>query len=395
MSQWTLSGSVIAVGIAFAACGAERPASPASPVAPTCTYQVHAGETTFGPQGGKRTVAVVAPSRCGWSATSSADWVTVQGTGEGNGEASISVSAFSGEQDRSASVSVAQQTISISQQGCVIEDVQPSALKFGDSGGARDLTVIGRSGCAWSASDVPEWIQLSPQAGTAPTTVTLTARPNPVSASREVNLTIANRSVGVHQDSAPQCGFRLQPASLNVAGSGGAAALRIDGPGECAWTASDVPGWLTVTPPQGEGSIALMITAQQNPGDSTRSATLRIGGELLTVQQEPDPAARMTVTAKCGAVRAGEYAPLACVLLVTPATRPASPGVRAFADLSMFGGQSQTHVAMCVACGGPPITFDMDLRVPANVTPGVKTFAIWTTDAEGRRAEATATLEIR
>jgi hypothetical protein len=49
---------------------------------------------------------------------------------------------------------------------------------------------------------------------------------------------------------------------------------------------------------------------------------------------------------------------------------------------------------MCPACGGPPITFDMDLYVPFSMTPGLKTFPVWVTDDQGRRADTTASIEI-
>ena len=51
-------------------------------------------------------------------------------------------------------------------------------------------------------------------------------------------------------------------------------------------------------------------------------------------------------------------------------------------------------IPRCPACGGPPWTFDLDLRVPADMATGVKTFAIWATDAEGNLASTTAAIEI-
>jgi hypothetical protein len=50
---------------------------------------------------------------------------------------------------------------------------------------------------------------------------------------------------------------------------------------------------------------------------------------------------------------------------------------------------------MCPACGGPDLVFDMDLYVPDSMTPGPKTFPVWVTDAQGRRADTIGTLEIR
>jgi hypothetical protein len=37
---------------------------------------------------------------------------------------------------------------------------------------------------------------------------------------------------------------------------------------------------------------------------------------------------------------------------------------------------------------------DLDVRIPKEMTPGVKTFAVWVTDDEGRMGTTTASLQI-
>jgi len=85
--------------------------------------------------------------------------------------------------------------------------------------------------------------------------------------------------------------------------------------------------------------------------------------------------------------------PLACILSVQGGSDPASNTSSAFADLHIFGEAVET-VERCPACGGPPWTFDMDVDVPADMSPGVKTFPIWAIDAGGHRADSTASIEI-
>jgi hypothetical protein len=110
----------------------------------------------------------------------------------------------------------------------------------------------------------------------------------------------------------------------------------------------------------------------------------------------PDVSTPLQATTKCwGPFRPGERVPLACVVLVTPATGPGSTNIRAFADLSAFGLIYGTtwELIQCPACGSP--TFDMDLHIPDGMPPGPKTFPVWATDGQGRRADTTGTLEIR
>lgn len=112
----------------------------------------------------------------------------------------------------------------------------------------------------------------------------------------------------------------------------------------------------------------------------------------ITPNSGPTP---MRVSARCGGpFRAGDYVPLACVVLVEPGASPSSSGIRAFADLRMFGGPADSGIVRCPACGLPPYVFDLDVRIPSDMSPGEKTFAVWATDAQGRRAETTATFQV-
>ena len=107
------------------------------------------------------------------------------------------------------------------------------------------------------------------------------------------------------------------------------------------------------------------------------------------------PLSQITVSTRCfGPLRTGTYSGLACVAEVseTGAPRPTTYGVQG--DLRIFGGPAELRFPKCPACGGPPWTFDIDLRIPADMAPGVKTFPVWATDADGRRADTTASIEI-
>jgi len=104
--------------------------------------------------------------------------------------------------------------------------------------------------------------------------------------------------------------------------------------------------------------------------------------------------------ADCGRFRAGEYYPLACIAQVSDDNPPASADYMVNADLRVLGGAAEAPsptwgFPRCPACGGPGRTFDIDLHIPADTTPGLKTFRVWVTDSvNGRRAETTARLEI-
>jgi len=77
-----------------------------------------------------------------------------------------------------------------------------------------------------------------------------------------------------------------------------------------------------------------------------------------------------------------------------PATHVASNNGSVFADLHVFGRVPSVEGVPRCGCGGPPWPFDMDVDVAASVSPGVYAFPIWATDAQGNRADGTASIEI-
>jgi hypothetical protein len=108
-----------------------------------------------------------------------------------------------------------------------------------------------------------------------------------------------------------------------------------------------------------------------------------------TTTPAPTP---ISISARCfGPFHPGDIAPAACFVDVEGG---ASPSVRAFADLRMFRGHAESELVECPACGPPPWEFDVDVHIPSDMSPGPKTFNVWATDAQGRRADTTATFEV-
>ena len=105
---------------------------------------------------------------------------------------------------------------------------------------------------------------------------------------------------------------------------------------------------------------------------------------------------QLIVSTRCsGSLRNGAYYPVACLVEVSDTDVASNAAYSVKADLRIFGGPAEVIFPKCPACGGPPWTFDIDLRIPADMTPGVKTFPVWVTDAvNGRRADTTAVVEI-
>jgi hypothetical protein len=132
--------------------------------------------------------------------------------------------------------------------------------------------------------------------------------------------------------------------------------------------------------------IAFVVSCGKPPGPSVSNS--------VAIPTGPTPS-QLSISTRCfGPFRTGAYYGLACVAEVSDTNPPRIATYAVQADLRVFGAPAEVGFPRCPACGGPPWTFDIDLHVPADMTPGTKTFLVWVTDAEGRRAETTAAVEI-
>jgi hypothetical protein len=98
-----------------------------------------------------------------------------------------------------------------------------------------------------------------------------------------------------------------------------------------------------------------------------------------------------SVSATCSTVKAGTYAPLACVASVT--TPGNYLGLKVVADLRAFGLSEAWGLPACGPCGFP-YPYDLDLHVPADMPAGKVPIAFTASDDQGRTATTTANLQI-
>jgi hypothetical protein len=87
------------------------------------------------------------------------------------------------------------------------------------------------------------------------------------------------------------CTYSVSTSTFNIAGTGGSATFTVNTQTGCAWTVvSSSNSFATVTSAtsqSGPGSVS--FTVPQNPGD-TRTATLTVAGQTVTITQAPDDA---------------------------------------------------------------------------------------------------------
>jgi hypothetical protein len=254
-----------------------------------CSYTLGSNEQTFPNTGGNGSVSVTTGAACSWTATSNAGWlsITAGGSGTGNGTVSFSVSLNPGA-TRSGTLSVAGQTVTITQPGCGYS-LSSNGQTHPNIGGNFSVNVTAGAGCPWTATSNVGWLSISSGgSGTGNGTVNYTvAHTN--EGDRTGTLSIAGQTFTVTQTG---CAYSITPSARQSAPYTGvqaaAVSVSVNSGMSCSWTAT-VPdeqdqSWLHVNTSGGMGAGTVTYTADSNTSVA-RSGRVRIAGENLWVDQ--------------------------------------------------------------------------------------------------------------
>ena len=270
--------------------------------AAACNFTVSPlNPTSIAAAGGSASVTVTAQTGCAWTASESTDWLTITAgaSGTGNGTVTYSVSPNTVTSFRSAPMTVAGQTVTVTQDAapCTF-DVSPlNPASLAAEGGTASVTVTAPAGCGWTASESVPWLSITTGSkGAGNGTVTYTATANSSTTSRSTTLTVAGQSVAITQDGIA-CSFAVSPLNpASLAASGGTGSVTVTTSSGCAWTASESVAWLSITSgASGTGNGSVNYTAAANTTTTSRSATLMVGGQPVTITQDAAPCS-FTVT---------------------------------------------------------------------------------------------------
>ncbi len=257
------------------------------------TVDASALSSPFATAGGFAGINITANGgNCSWTASSGATWATLAPLG-GSGNGSIIVTASSNSSSaspRSTNITVAGQTIPISQAGTTCTyNLGSSTASVPFGGGAGSVTVTAPAVCGWSASLDPTapWLGITSSGSAGTSDVSFTAAPNPNDTPRSGTLTIAGQPYTVTQGAAP-CNYVLSGSNTTVASTQTSSSFTFSTAATgCTTTAVSYSNWLTVntnTSPDGmSGSVD--FTAAANTSGSTRMGTIQFGGQTFTVSQ--------------------------------------------------------------------------------------------------------------
>ncbi len=162
-----------------------------------CAYSVTPTTVSMNAAGGAGTpISVSTGSGCTWTATTSAGWITILtgAMGTGNGSVTYAVQPNTGSA-RTGTLSVAGQSVSISQSAPCSYSISPRDHTLDRQGGTGTVSVNTQSGCAWTAVSNAGWITItSGSSGISDGTVRYTAEANTTGNERTGTLTIAGQT---------------------------------------------------------------------------------------------------------------------------------------------------------------------------------------------------------
>jgi hypothetical protein len=258
-----------------------------------CSYSITPTSATIGAAGGQLSTQVTTNVGCAWTATSQASWLRITSGSLGNGPATVSMSAdANGGEARSGTVNVAGESFTVTQaasQSACSYNIDPTSYNTSATGGQVTVAVSTAAGCAWSTTDLPEWITVTDGSGSGSGAVTVVVGTN-AGPSRNATIQIAGRPFTVTQEAAA-CSYTVTPTTIDADGSAQTKTVTVATGVHCSWTATVTTSedWLRIksgSSGTGAGTVTIEIDAKPNQGNKLRTATLLVAGQTVTVSQQ-------------------------------------------------------------------------------------------------------------
>ena len=196
-------------------------------------------------------------------------------------------------------LTIAGHIFSLTQEGVCSFTVTPTSQNAPQAAGSHTATVATASACGWTAvSNNTSWLSITSGASrTGSGIVMYSWTQNTSQSSRTGSLRVAGQTLTVIQSGTQSggCSFTVSPTSQNVVAAGGSQSASLTTTSGCTWSAVSHANWLTVTSAgSSAGSGTVSYTVAANTSASSRTGTLTIGNQTLTITQSaavPPPAA--------------------------------------------------------------------------------------------------------
>lgn len=241
-----------------------------------------------------QTVSVTtSDSACAWTASTSDGWISiVSGTGTGNGTVTFDVAANSGAARVGTINLTGGDTYTVNQDGLCSYTVQLATYNAPVVGVNDVLATVTTSlaGCDWSAVSNDAWLTVdAPTTGTGTGTFTYDVASNAGKPARTGTITVVDQTITVNQPDDCSTTYTLASQSITRFAQTGLTAGVSASDAGCAWTASTVDSWITITTNSGSGNGSVVFDVTANPAGTPRVGTITLSpsGAVHTITQDP------------------------------------------------------------------------------------------------------------
>jgi len=272
---------------ALQACTSTSQQITAPGAASKCTATVAVSSNEFSSDGGEGRVTVTAERDCRWEVQSDATWLTVRSTGEtqGSGTASFVVAPTTDPLSRTASLTIVDQRVTITQRAAPCRyRLSSLELSVPPSGGSGEIEVAASSAlCEWIAQASADWVSI-PTGRTYKGNGRVAFQAAPwVGPMRRAEIAVADQRVVVTQSTG--CTYTLTPPSATLPRTAGRGSISVQTGEGCGWTALSSAPWVHITAgASATGPGVAEFSVDANSG-AARSATLTIANRPFPVSQ--------------------------------------------------------------------------------------------------------------
>jgi WD40 repeat protein len=251
-----------------------------------CAFQLSATRADIPASGGSGSVSVIAPDGCSWKAVSRVNWINITSGSIGTGNGTVTYQTTKSGNDLTGLLIIAEQTfpVHLGTPACSYT-VSSNSSTFASDGGTGTVGVSSPTGCGWDAASNADWLTII-RFGRTGHNFTYTVAPNN-GPPRSGTFTVAGQTVTITQQGTSTCEVSVTPTEITFGGDGGQQSITVTSTqSTCQWSVTSSRDWISVTTGQSmTGNGTVQFTVEPYTGEATRTGTLTIGPQVVTITQ--------------------------------------------------------------------------------------------------------------
>lgn len=262
---------------------------------PSCTYTVSSLSESYAAAATTASLSVSTQPGCTWQASTTTPFLTILSpttTTSGSGPVSFQLTANPDATSRNGSLTIAGQTVNITQfgTGCSFS-VSPGSGTISSVGGNGAVTLTASSpSCNWTATSSDSAVlSVTTPGGSGTSPINFTVSANATTNPRTATLTVMGQTFTLTQAPAG-CTYSLSSASASIPSSGGSFGVTLTTGAACSWSLQSGNAWVTpLSPTSGAGTTTFQFNVLPNSSTGGRATLLNIAGQTVNVSQAGVP----------------------------------------------------------------------------------------------------------